>query len=139
MSKKIRECQKCSMAKPVSEFYTNGKKGLHSWCKNCEKERRKKYYHRNKEKEKNAHREWCLKNTYNLTLEQYDEMFEKQNGVCAICGNINKDGRRLYVDHDHKTERVRGLLCHKCNSLLGYVNDEINLLLKIIEYINVSN
>lgn len=55
---------------------------------------------------------------YGLTLEQYKEMFRAQKGKCAICRN--KREYRLHVDHDHKTGRVRGLLCIRCNKrLLG--------------------
>lgn len=47
----------------------------------------------------------------------YDELLEAQGGVCAICGRPPKT-RRLHLDHDHKTMRVRGLLCHRCNRAL---------------------
>ncbi len=68
---------------------------------------------------KKTKRKTYLKLTYNLTLEQYDEMFEQQDGVCAICGGVNTDGKRLFVDHDHETNRIRGLLCRKCNTWVG--------------------
>ena len=69
-------------------------------------------------------------------------MLEKQNGVCAICEQketvidkrINKV-RRLSVDHDHKTRKVRGLLCAKCNHLLGNINDNIKILNRSILYL----
>ena len=52
-----------------------------------------------------------------LSVEDYDAMLAAQGGVCAICGNPPKT-RRLDVDHDHKTGKVRGLLCHRCNRAL---------------------
>ena len=52
-----------------------------------------------------------------VTVEQYDALLAAQGGGCAICGNPPKT-RRLHVDHDHKTGRVRGLLCHRCNRAL---------------------
>lgn len=64
-----------------------------------------------------------LERRYGITLKQYDEMLEQQNGVCTICGGINSDGRRLCVDHSHKTNKVRGLLCNNCNRKLGIVED----------------
>lgn len=76
-----------------------------------------------------------LKHYYNMTLEQYNLLKEKQNGVCAICFDICKSGRDLSVDHDHKTGRIRGLLCHNCNYVLGAANDRIEILLKAIEYL----
>ena len=57
---------------------------------------------------------------YNLTLIEYNKLLEEQNGVCLICGGINKNNRRLTVDHNHVTGDVRGLLCTRCNSALGW-------------------
>lgn len=62
---------------------------------------------------------------YNITPEEYERLFEAQGGLCAICRQSEtiKTGagalRRLAVDHDHATDRVRGLLCYRCNSALG--------------------
>ena len=69
-------------------------------------------------------RKYFLKQTYGLTLEQYDEMFEEQNGVCAICGGVNPDGRRLFVDHNHETGQIRGLLCVTCNARIGILENK---------------
>lgn len=86
-----------------------------------------------------------LRLKYDLTLEEYKSMFEKQCGVCAICGSaetvIDKQTGKIHtlcVDHCHKTGKVRGLLCHKCNSLLGYANDNVNILQKAQEYLMVG-
>lgn len=68
-------------------------------------------------------RKSALHQSYNITLEEYDCIFEQQNGVCAICGSVNKNGMRLSVDHNHKTNKVRGLLCINCNRKLGVLED----------------
>ena len=61
-----------------------------------------------------------LKN-YNMTLGEYRDLYLKQKGVCALCGGPEKvSGRLLAIDHDHKTGKVRGLLCGVCNLGLGY-------------------
>ena len=65
-----------------------------------------------------------LKNKYDLTLEQYDQMFDAQNGRCEICGGLNKSGRRLAVDHNHDTGEIRGLLCNRCNGQLAALEDK---------------
>jgi hypothetical protein len=55
-----------------------------------------------------------LKRRYGITPEQYQKMLDRQGGICAICGRPPKT-LRLSVDHDHRTGRVRGLLCYQCN------------------------
>jgi hypothetical protein len=72
-----------------------------------------------------------LRRKFNLTIEQYEEMLNKQHGVCLICGKPPKD-RRLAVDHDHKTGKIRGLLCGICNRHLGWVENNIMNTLKYI-------
>ena len=60
-----------------------------------------------------------IKKNYGLSRIKYDNIFNAQGGKCAIC---NTDGRELCVDHDHTTGKVRGLLCHRCNFALGYLD-----------------
>lgn len=67
-----------------------------------------------------------LRRNFGITLEQYTEMLVKQGGVCAVCGGLNPTPtRRLAVDHDHKTGKIRGLLCGPCNLHLGKFEDSI--------------
>lgn len=79
---------------------------------------------------------------YGMTLKQYDIMLETQNGVCAICGHsettINRFGGvdRLCVDHNHITGRLRGLLCHNCNLVIGNAKESINTLSMAIKYLS---
>lgn len=90
----------------------------------------------NPEKLRAADRKSMLKHDYGITVEEYDAMSARQNGVCAICGRPQSARRgRLSIDHDHKTGSIRGLLCTNCNSALGMVNDRIDLLKEMIEYI----
>jgi len=72
---------------------------------------------------------------YGLTLEQYDTMLEAQGGSCVTCGG-NNNGKRLVVDHCHKTGKVRGLLCNRCNSAMGLVDDNTNTLNAMIKYLS---
>jgi hypothetical protein len=74
----------------------------------------KLWKHRHPEKYKvSARRTWIKQ--YGLTLEDYDALLLEQSGVCAICQEPPSPTRRLAVDHDHKTNAVRGLLCTRCN------------------------
>jgi len=75
-----------------------------------------------------------LRRTYGITLEEYNALLVKQNGHCALCPAI-PNGRRLHVDHDHKTHAIRGLLCRKCNSGLGSLGDNEAGLLRALAYV----
>ena len=72
-----------------------------------------------------------------ITVEKYQELSAKQGGVCAICRREKTVGRgqNLYIDHDHATGEVRGLLCHGCNLVLGYADDRVETLRAAIEYL----
>lgn len=67
-----------------------------------------------------------LRERYNITLDEYDRMLETQGGTCAICHQA-PNGRRLDVDHDHTTGKVRGLLCIYCNRAIGLLHDDPEL------------
>jgi hypothetical protein len=71
---------------------------------------------------------------YGITVAEYDRLFADQNGVCAICGNTNDD-IALCIDHDHKTNEVRGLLCNLCNRAIGLMKDDYKLLIKAAVYV----
>lgn len=77
---------------------------------------------------------------YGITADEYSKMLESQNGKCAICGAKTGDnrGNRLYVDHDHASGRTRGLLCYSCNFGIGIFKDDVNLLKRAIEYLEVE-
>ena len=85
------------------------------------KEYWKTYYKNNLDKVLLTRRKYNLKKEYNITIEQYNEMFKKQNGRCAICNkHQNKFKRKLAVDHNHKTKKNRDLLCISCNLKVGH-------------------
>ena len=77
------------------------------------------WYAKNPEKKRSSN----MYRRYGMTLEDYDQMFERQNGLCALCGEPPSD-RALVVDHDHSTKAVRGLLHHRCNIALGVLGDD---------------
>lgn len=89
-------------------------------------ESRKRYY---AGKGKINARKNSIKQRYGISLEQYDQMFEKQNGRCAICGKpetakFRGITKRLQVDHCHRSKKVRGLLCNVCNVRLGVLENK---------------
>jgi hypothetical protein len=92
----------------------------------------RKYYSAHPERA----REKSLKKWYGITLADYNQMFEEQNGFCIICGVHQSEVNKTFcVDHDHETGEVRGLLCDQCNKGLGHFKDNQSFLQKAIDYL----
>lgn len=81
-----------------------------------------------------------LRSNYGITEIQYNELLKSQNEVCAICHKpeTGKRNKRLCVDHNHSTGKIRGLLCNKCNVILGQYNDDKEVFLRIYSYLKDS-
>jgi hypothetical protein len=101
------------------------------------------YYRDNIEKEQARNRAWRLRTQFDLTQGAFDTRFAQQGSCCAICAAERPGGRwdQWEVDHDHEDEAhgvmtVRGILCHQCNKLLGFANDNPATLLAAAEYLN---
>src|SRR3990167_4704807 len=97
---------------------------------------------RNPEKQRRAIFKCYLKRTYNLTLEQHEELLKKQNNLCAICQKpefiVDKRSgkiKKLAVDHNHKTGQVRGMLCINCNKGIGHFYENPKTLKQAIKYL----
>jgi len=82
-----------------------------------------------------------IKRVYGLTKEQYQHMLEQQNGCCAICLTSVEEQRynTLVVDHCHTTGKVRGLLCHACNTAIGSLKDNVGSLQRAIQYLSQTS
>lgn len=137
-TKKHRQIHKVEISKRANRYYRTHKNEIaeqHKERKDERAEYQKKYRQTGKGKLIHKSPERSLKNRYGITLKQYDQMFEEQNGICAICGGINKSGRRLHLDHDHKTGKIRGLLCGNCNTGIGMLKENIDILCNAISYL----
>jgi nitrate/TMAO reductase-like tetraheme cytochrome c subunit len=133
MAKKT--CTKCAIEKDLSEFYKSkfGPQGRSSECKVCTNARQKANYNPIKSRAKN------LKNRFGLSLEDYDQMLESQNGQCKICGTDTPGNKgRFVVDHNHVTGEVRGLLCWSCNVGIGHLQDNPSILLSAFNYLSTN-
>lgn len=95
------------------------------------------YYEENRDAILERTRWWAIKKKYNITKEEYEALFAKQRGRCAICRVRATDAPKgfLCVDHNHKTGKVRGLLCWNCNVAIGHLRDNAKLLRKAIDYL----
>jgi hypothetical protein len=129
-----KQCSKCKEAKNLTEFYKNRSKrdGHTGECKACCKLRHRVW----RDKNPSYQRTW----RYGISLDEYTRLFAAQNGVCAICGQAEKVQRNkklwsLAVDHAHTTKQIRGLLCSRCNTAVGLLQDSVQNALKVAEYL----
>jgi len=95
----------------------------------------RKWYYSHKDISRKASRRRMLRINYDMSEEDYENLYREQNGVCAVCKQPSLDGKLLAVDHNHKTGKIRGLLCSKHNRALGSFNDDIELLKEAINYL----
>lgn len=124
MSNTIKVCSKCGKEKSISEFYKmkhHKKDGLRSECKKCTAKYARERHQRLDFKI--LKRGYDLQQHYNLTYKQHLEIYVNQDGQCAIC-NRAIPYSKIVTDHDHKTGKVRGLLCRYCNIGMGFVDNE---------------
>ncbi len=101
------------------------------------KPRTKEYRRKEYLASKSRYRERNLMSFYGIGLAEYDRLFKSQDGRCAICRRPST--KNLYVDHDHATGVLRGLLCGPCNSALGMLCDSPFLLERAAEYLNAAS
>jgi hypothetical protein len=125
-----KPCGRCGEAKPLDQFHKSRAKssGYESYCKAC------KMTPEERERHNGRTRRHKFVMRYGITLEQRDEMAEAQGQRCVICQEV----KQLHVDHCHDTGKVRGLICHSCNVMLGVANDNPSILRAGIEYLERS-
>lgn len=138
----VKICTRCKTEHPATYFY----KGMYE-CKDCSRERHKKWRADNRERHNELCRNWHradpirsrtheLKKKFGITHDDYLKMLKDQGGKCLICGNESAGDRAHFsVDHNHNTGKIRGLLCTKCNRGLGCFNDSLVLMRKAVRYL----
>jgi hypothetical protein len=151
-----KTCRRCGAVKPGDQFSRDRSKpdGRDTRCRQCSSEVMTEYRSRFPERaratqrrsyRKNYNRRerpYRLKRLYGLTLDEYEAMRETQGGMCAICrrteaalANSGERIRDLSVDHCHETGTIRGLLCARCNSAIGLLGHNQELLLAAVRYL----
>ena len=145
----MKTCNVCGETKSLSDYYPTQFKSkefpdkvyYHGKCKSCFIKAKQKDYTPEKGRDKN------LKRCYGISLNEYNEMLEKQNNKCATCGTTEPGGRKsgrgggadvFVVDHCHDTGKVRGLLCYSCNRALGLLGDNTQTIQSMIDYLNTG-
>ena len=137
--KGLRYCRDCKKEMPPTEFYPGARNNP---CKKCGHKRQVEDRRSQPIRAKEIDRRRTLKYEFGITPEQYCAMLQRQNGLCAICQNpesvrngVTNAPRKLAVDHDHTTGRVRDLLCQKCNTALGKFRENPMILERAIAYL----
>ena len=139
----VREAKSLSARRPakcpdceesdISKFYQDTKgRRTNARCKECHKIHCNKNWHSKTPIEKQASRVNAM---YGITPDEYREMHEKQQGKCAICNESPSTKRLLHVDHCHKTNVVRGLLCSGCNTAIGLMKENVQTFLNAVKYL----
>lgn len=156
-------CQDCSEKLVVGSNWSQSQFGYKRYvCMPCWSARQKRYGEKDPDKTRKLRNEsrikrqaaWTperkeeerlrrynswIQKAYGIDLNKYKEILKSQNGSCAICKTTETNGRGYFhVDHCHNKGHVRGLLCAKCNILLGHADDNINTLKKAINYLNAT-
>lgn len=137
-----KACFTCGAVRPLEEFCVDRRRsdGRRGSCRPCTRAADCRYRAQRRARDPEGYsaklRRSNLRNAYGITPEHYDEMFERQGGRCAICEKPKTPKRRLAVDHDHKTGKVRALLCTRCNPAIGYFLDDPQLLARAAVYLH---
>ena len=132
-------CPKCGEEKPFNDFPRMFRKGAINYhefcCRKCTKARHARIVRQwaddNAERMTEYRHDHRLKKTYGISLEEFNRISTSQNNLCVICGKKAK----LYVDHCHKSGRLRKLICFHCNTGLGHFRDDPKILTAAIDYL----
>jgi hypothetical protein len=138
-----KTCAKCKIEYPLENFHKDSRKNssVRSYCTSCttayHREYMRKFRKEKPEKAKQSERKRCLKYRYGISIEGYEKLLKEQKGGCAICNKF-PNGRRLSIDHNHETGVIRGLLCDRCNTALGLLREDINIVKNLEGYLLAS-
>ena len=135
----MKICSKCKVNKQLSEFHRDkmGILGVRSDCKLCVISRIKISYHERTSaiaKYQKAYKPKRRLNKFGLTEEAYKTLLDACNNSCQIC--FIKFVETPHIDHNHKTSKIRGLLCSKCNTGIGMLQDSVANLTSAIRYLS---
>lgn len=136
----FRKCSGCKLELDKHEFADYAWQLRHPYCRKCmsianykSKIKNKDTYDQYRIKAAESSRRCYLRKTWGITLEEFNELKESQDGLCAIC-KITTD--ILHIDHNHKTGKIRSLLCNNCNRGIGHLKESPVILNAAIEYLN---
>lgn len=138
---KTKRCSGCKIEKSIHKYHKNKNKkdGLSVQCKKCAIDRAKAWAKSNPERAKKNSRK-ANKERHGISYGEYERLLAAQNNRCAICDRTHQN---LSIDHDHACcpghfscgACIRGLLCHKCNTALGLLNENVDTIESMKKYL----
>lgn len=152
---KTKQCSICKEIKPLSQFSFKVNIGRYNcYCKPCCSEKAKQwkrdnpnyfkervkndpeYYRKYRQKYGQAKKSRSLLRKYGISIRGYNDLFDLQEGKCAVCGTHQSVlSGKLVIDHDHTTGKLRGLLCTTCNTAIGMLKDNPQLAISLANYL----
>lgn len=137
MKQAFKVCSRCRIEQHILNFTVCSKAGdgLSPHCKDCASKAKKLHKLKDPSKAKHQQRAADYKR-YGITIAEYETLLQLQKGSCFICKKHHSEfRRRLAIDHDHGTGKIRGLLCNKCNQGIGLLQEDITILRSAIDYL----
>ena len=143
----LKHCPGCKRARSFDEFSTSGESngGLASHCRECSRRMSRENYDKAKAGRKyrasaDKIRDKRLRAKFGISLAEYRDKLIEQGAICPGCGATPEmNGKDFAVDHNHSTGEIRGLLCGRCNSAIGFLRENENIALNIIQYLRRWN
>ena len=147
----LKPCGRCGRMLRLDRFYRSraSRDGRTHICRDCSNAANRQWREANRDRRAEYRRRYAeanhaelarrgrrtqLRSRFGLSPEQYEAILELQGRACAICGGDNRS-KALCVDHDHRSGIVRGLLCHRCNTVIGFARDSAPRLRAAAAYI----
>lgn len=156
----MKTCTRCNKPKTLSEYRKSTRGPLSSWCRQCERDYQRELYAKDPSRGRKRAADWREKyaakyssirkekrqkyyaaeiaRKYNFPKTEAERLIEAEGSKCKACGikfDLTKPLLRRNLDHCHKTGKVRGFLCSRCNTVAGLVNDETKTLKRIASYL----
>ena len=132
---KSKSCQRCGEEKPLGDYHKNKqiRDGHHTICKICNGIKAREWKKSNPERVKDTD----YLRTYGISFKDFGDLLSAQLNRCVICGTASEDCPRqtLFIDHCHKTGKVRGLLCLHCNTAIGMFKDSPDVCIRAAAYL----
>lgn len=130
------ECTRCSYIWPLDNYYKRHEKPRQP-CKDCSRKTGREYLENHRKERKIYKLSYDMRTKYGLTIEETDNLFQKFHNRCAICNRHQSEfARKLHIDHNHTTGKVRGILCYTCNSrIVRTIEHYKSFVPKVLKYL----